>query len=64
MKRRDLEKHLKAQGCYLHHAGGNHDVWVNPENGIKQPIPRHNEIKTALGRGVCKKLGIEVIKKK
>ncbi len=64
MKRRELEKHLKAHGCYLHHAGSNHDIWVNPETGAKQPIPRHNELKTPLGKDVCRKLGVPIITKK
>ena len=64
MKRRDLEKHLKENGCYSHHAGGNHDVWVNPETGGKAPISRQKEIKTHMGKGICKQLGVPVIEKK
>ncbi|MGB0768895.1 MAG: type II toxin-antitoxin system HicA family toxin [Phycisphaeraceae bacterium] len=64
MKRRDLEKHLKKHGCRFHIHGGDHDIWVNPETGKRVPLPRHNEIKTQLGKGICKTLGIPIIKKK
>src|SRR4051794_2955529 len=29
MKRRDLERHLRAQGCRLSRHGSRHDIWVN-----------------------------------
>lgn len=64
MKRRELEKHLKQHGCYPHHAGGNHDVWVNPETNAKAPISRQRELKAQMGRAICKQLGVPVIEKK
>jgi hypothetical protein len=30
--RTDVERHLREQGCFLHHHGANHDVWLNPAN--------------------------------
>lgn len=30
MNRRAFERHLREHGCFLHHRGGNHDVWINP----------------------------------
>ena len=64
MKRTDLEKWLRLHGCYLDHRGGNHDVWINPALNRKSPVPRHSEINTGLGKGICKQLGILVIKKR
>lgn len=55
---------LKKHGCCFHVHGGSHDVCINPETGKRMPIPRHNEIKTQLGRGIRKKLDVPVIKKK
>jgi len=31
VNRRELERHLRAHGCFLHHHGGKHDIWVNPD---------------------------------
>ena len=36
----------------------------NPAMGLKAAIPRHREIKTVLGRKICKELGIPVIEVK
>lgn len=58
MKRRDLERHLAAHGCVFHHHGGRHDVWTNPQNRQSASVPRHNEIKTGMARGICKSLGV------
>jgi predicted RNA binding protein YcfA (HicA-like mRNA interferase family) len=45
MKRRELIKELMDAGCYLRRHGKRHDLYVNPENGKKAPVPRHTEIK-------------------
>ena len=58
MNRRDLEKHLRDQGCAFHHAGGKHDVWVNIETLAQVPIPRHRELKRGTARGICRILGV------
>ncbi|MEM1353782.1 MAG: type II toxin-antitoxin system HicA family toxin [Planctomycetota bacterium] len=63
MKRRDLEKHLKKHGCYPHREGKEHQVWVNPETGQKAPMSRQRELKTAMGKAICKQLGVPVIDK-
>jgi predicted RNA binding protein YcfA (HicA-like mRNA interferase family) len=67
MKRRDLEKHLRKHGCEpdVNRSGrGAHDVWRNPEKQRKAAIPRHREVKTMLGRQVCRDLGVPVIESK
>jgi len=59
MKRKDLVKHLTKTGCVLLRHGSKHDVFLNPANGKKQPVPRHTEIDEQLARHIKKFLGIE-----
>ncbi|HEX7184233.1 MAG TPA: type II toxin-antitoxin system HicA family toxin [Thermoanaerobaculia bacterium] len=59
MKRADLIRELLAQGCVLHRHGGRHDIYLNPANGKKQPVPRHNEIDPVLARHIKKSLGLK-----
>jgi hypothetical protein len=42
----------------LHRRGGRHDIYINPSNGQKQPIPRHAEIDNALAKHIKKYLGL------
>jgi mRNA interferase HicA len=58
MKRRELVRHLEQAGCRLVRHGGNHDVFQNPANGRKQPVPRHSEIDDQLVRHILKLLGL------
>ncbi|MDO8136943.1 MAG: type II toxin-antitoxin system HicA family toxin [Candidatus Brocadiales bacterium] len=59
MKRRELIRELEKAGCYLNRHGGKHDIYVNPKNGRKAPIPRHREIKESLCELIKKQLGIK-----
>ena len=43
----------------LHRHGARHDIYYNPVNGCKQPVPRHNEIADTLARHILRYLGIE-----
>lgn len=45
MKRIDLERRLRKQGCSLYREGGGHSVWLNPLLRKVASIPRHREIK-------------------
>ncbi|MDZ4369103.1 MAG: type II toxin-antitoxin system HicA family toxin [Afipia sp.] len=54
MKREEL----LAAGCLLLRHGGRHDIYLNPETGQKQPIPRHREIDDTLAKHIRKYLGI------
>jgi mRNA interferase HicA len=56
MKRVELIRHLKKQNCTLLRRGGRHDVYVNTNNGRRQPIPRHREIDESLARHIIKEL--------
>ena len=58
MKFRDLEQHLRRQGCVFYREGGAHTVWHNPSNRKIASVPRHSEIKEATVRSICKQLGI------
>jgi mRNA interferase HicA len=58
VNRRALERHLKANGCFFHHHGGRHDIWVNSQTLAQAPVPRHSPIKRGTVRGICRLLGI------
>jgi predicted RNA binding protein YcfA (HicA-like mRNA interferase family) len=58
MKREDLLRHLRVNGCYLKREGGSHSLWVNSTTGAIQAVPRHNEIADMLAKSNCKRLGI------
>jgi hypothetical protein len=59
VKRRDLIHVLLDHQCVLHRHGANHDIYINPRNGRKAPVPRHTDIKESLARLVLKQLRIE-----
>ena len=58
MKRSELVKLLKKEGCTLLRSGSKHDIYINPKTGQKQPIPRHSEIDNYLANHIKKYLGI------
>lgn len=60
MNRRTLESHLKKNGCFFHHHGGRHDIWVNAVTLAQAPVPRHAKVKRGTVRGICHRLGIPV----
>jgi mRNA interferase HicA len=59
MKRRDLEKKLRIAGCYLKREANSHSLWINPNNGVIEAVPRHNEIKEPLAKKILKNLNAE-----
>ena len=58
MKRRELLRHLRQQGCELFREGGRHSVFWNPANRRTSTVPRHAEIHDFLARKICRDLGI------
>lgn len=58
MKRRELIRHLVAQGCFLYREGGNHSIYVNSHTNATTAVPRHAEIDRFLARKICRDLGI------
>ncbi|MBU0493400.1 MAG: type II toxin-antitoxin system HicA family toxin [Chloroflexi bacterium] len=59
MKRRAFVRELMAAGCRLQRHGKKHDIYVNPANGRKVPVPRHSEIKDSLCELIRAQLGLK-----
>ncbi len=62
MKRKELLRYLKTQGCEFVREGASHSWWHNPELNKRSSVPRHSEIKDNLARKICKDLGIPFVK--
>jgi len=60
MKRRALPGHLQEHGCVPHREGGSHSIWINPQIGRKEAIPRHSESKKFLARSICRNLSVTI----
>jgi predicted RNA binding protein YcfA (HicA-like mRNA interferase family) len=58
IKRRDLIRHLEANGCVLLRQGGNHEIWRNRWRKRRAPVPRHRQIPSATAKSICRLLGI------
>jgi mRNA interferase HicA len=61
MKREALLKHLRKYGCYLKREGRSHSLWINPNTGAVETIPRHIEIPNRLTRKICNNQSIPQI---
>lgn len=61
MKRQKFIKQIEEQGCEFVRHGGRHDVYRNPSNGRKAPVPRHREIADSLCKVICKQLGLDEV---
>lgn len=62
MKRIDLIRHLRVNGCILLREGANHSVFFNVITKRVSTVPRHREIDDFLARKICRDLGIEEVK--
>jgi mRNA interferase HicA len=58
MKRADLLKHLREDGCEQIREGGSHSWWANASLNRRSSVPRHTEIREALARKTCRDLGV------
>jgi mRNA interferase HicA len=58
MKRRELIRHLEANGCTLKREGGSHSIFWNPSTGRREPVPCHAEIPDLLAKKICRALEI------
>jgi hypothetical protein len=56
VKRRDLERHLRAQGC-REIGGTKHGKWRGPQEQVPA-VPRHKELGPGLVRAICAQLGV------
>lgn len=59
MKRKNLERHLKREGCLFLREGGRHSIFYNPVLKRTSAVPRHKEIFDLLARKICRDLGID-----
>ncbi|MEK6250986.1 MAG: type II toxin-antitoxin system HicA family toxin [Actinomycetota bacterium] len=59
MRRRDLERFLRDQGCRFVGEGSRHAKWRGP-NGRPATVPRHREIKAGTVRAICRQLEVPV----
>jgi len=59
MKRHELLKKLHDENCEFLKHGSRHDIYINPVNLRRAPVPRHNEIPDSLCRLILKQLGID-----
>jgi hypothetical protein len=62
INRLDLERHLRAHGCYFHRRGGKHDIWINPSVRAESAVPRHRQIPLGTARAICKQLRVPPMK--
>ena len=60
MKRRDLERHLRAHGVRKVGEGAKHSKWRSADGLRATTVPRHNEIGPGLARAICNQLGISM----
>ena len=58
MKRVELLRHLREQGCAFIREGGCHSWWGHAVNNRRSSVPRHTEISDILARKICKDLGV------
>ncbi|MDA1276370.1 MAG: type II toxin-antitoxin system HicA family toxin [Verrucomicrobia bacterium] len=58
MKRRQFIQELSAAGAQFLRPRARHDIYWNPANGRKQPVPRHSEIDDHLAKHIRKQLGL------
>jgi mRNA interferase HicA len=58
MKRRDLIRHLLAQGCVFVREGASHTIVMNPATGRRTPVPRHRDIPEPLVRVICRQVAV------
>lgn len=61
MKRNALLKHLRRNGCYLKREGHSHSIWINPQTGDMETVPRHVEVPNMLAKKICRGLSIPEI---
>jgi len=62
MKRKELLRHLRSQGCEFVGEGAKHSWWYNPSLNKRSAVPRHNEIVDLLASKICKDLGVPPVK--
>lgn len=56
MKRRDLLRRIRDEGCALVRHGSDHDWYRNVITGAMEAVPRHREIKETTARSIIRRL--------
>ncbi len=64
MKREDLIRHLRRNGCVFIREGAKHSVFFNPVVMRSSTVPRHSEINNFLVKKISRDLGIDAPKRK
>jgi hypothetical protein len=59
VNRKEFVRGIIRDGCVFLRPGSNHDIYLNPANGAKQPVPRHKEIDNVLAKHIRKHLGLK-----
>jgi predicted RNA binding protein YcfA (HicA-like mRNA interferase family) len=58
VKRQAVLRHLRRNGCVLKREGAKHSLWMNPQTGAVETVPRHTEIADRLVEKICRGLGV------
>jgi len=58
VKRHTVLRHLRRYGCVLKREGAKHSLWMNPQTGAVETVPRHTEIADRLVEKICRGLGV------
>jgi mRNA interferase HicA len=58
VKRQELIRHLRRNGCELLREGGSHSVYVNRAALRTSTVPRHREVNEFLARKICRDLQV------
>jgi len=58
VKKRDLERHLRQEGCRLDRQGAKHERWEHTSSGATTSVKRQREIGPGMVRKICRDLGI------
>jgi predicted RNA binding protein YcfA (HicA-like mRNA interferase family) len=56
VKRRDLIRHLEANGFRLLREGGNHSIYTNDVKVV--PVKRHKQFDRITANEICKQAGV------
>ena len=64
MRYREIAQKLRRLGCYpeqTRRTSGSHRKWVNPDNGLKTPIPdwRGYDLRIGTIRAVVRQFGLD-----
>jgi len=58
VKRTALLQQLRRYGCCVKREGRSHSLWINPNTGAVEAVPRHMEIPNKLARKIRRNLSV------